>query len=181
MCIRDRARLSQLHHSLAARLASHERLLALKGRMELVMSQIDMHMSYTADEAQMPVQGQKLGKRSSATELEKKQQASQLQQQGQTWVEPDEDDDVEDIGLTAGNDVSMNADEDDYEDGIPEDMDEDELVNEDALEETEENSDLSLEEDEENELGLDEDDMASDDEDEDDGDDDNDNDTENEP
>lgn len=175
------ARLSQLHHSLAARLASHERLLALKGRMELVMSQIDMHMSYTADEAQMPVQGQKLGKRSSATELEKKQQASQLQQRGQTWVEPDEDDDVEDIGLTAGNDVSMNADEDDYEDGIPEDMDEDELVNEDALEETEENSDLSLEEDEENELGLDEDDMASDDEDEDDGDDDNDNDTENEP
>lgn len=174
------ARLSQLHHSLAARLASHERLLALKGRMELVMSQIDMHMSYTADEAQMPVQGQKLGKRSSATELEKKQQASQLQQQGQTWVEPDEDDDVEDIGLTAGNDVSMNADEDDYEDGIPEDMDEDELVNEDALEETEENSDLSLEEDEENELGLDEDDMASDDEDEDDGDDDNDNDTDNE-
>lgn len=151
------ARLSQLHHSLAARLASHERLLALKGRMELVMSQIDMQMSYTADEVTVPVQGQKLGKKSTPAELESKQNASQQQQHGQTWTEPDDDEEqVEEIGLTAGEDTMLDDDDDDDEGDV------------DNVEEMEEEDvDLAAEDDD---MGMDEE--ASDDDDVDDDDDD---------
>lgn len=152
------SRLSQLHHSLAARLASHERLLALKGRMELVMNQIDMQMSYTADEANMSVQGQKLGKRSSASELDGRQQAVHEQQQGHTWVEPDDDEEqVEEIGLSGGDDITF--DDEDAEQDVDEDvedMDEDEV---------DEDSDASVDDDDEDEdSGMDDDDDASDDE-----------------
>lgn len=158
------SRLSQLHHSLAARLASHERLLALKGRMELVMSQIDMQMSYTADEANVSVQGQKLGKRSSAAEMDSKQQAVHEQQQGHTWVEPNDDEEqVEEIGLTGGDDITF--DDEDAEQDVDEDvedMDEDEV---------DEDSDASVDdEDDDEDLGMDDDDDddASEDEDDDD-------------
>lgn len=141
------ARLSQLHHSLAARLASYERLLALKGRMELVMSQIDLHMTYSADDTPIHVQGQKLGKKSTQAELAKKQATSQQRQEGEVWVEPHDDeeedeDDVEEIGLSAGADVTM---EDDDVDGMDEDdVDADEV----DIDDLDEDEDLDLEEDE---------------------------------
>lgn len=140
-------RLSQLHHSLAARLASYERLLALKGRMELVMSQIDLHMTYSADDTPIHVQGQKLGRKSTQAELAKKQATSQQRQEGELWIEPqddeDEDDeeDVEDIGLSAGADVTIDEDEDG--------MDEDDLDAEEVdMDDLEDDLDEDLEEDE---------------------------------
>ena len=141
------ARLSQLHHSLAARLASHQRLLALKGRLELVMSQIDMNMAYTADEAPIQVQGQKLGKRSQPAELERRQEAQRTQQRGQTWVEPEDEEEIEEIGLDAHDsddemavdeeldeteDVPMGADLDEDEDEDEDEDDEDDLEDEGA-------------------------------------------------
>ncbi|WFD31210.1 Small subunit (SSU) processome component [Malassezia sp. CBS 17886] len=102
------ARLAQLHHSIAARLATYERLLALKGRLELVMSQIDMNMAYAADEAPLQVQGQKLGKRANAAEVGRRQESARARKEGQTWTEPaddeEEDDDVEEVGLDARDD-----------------------------------------------------------------------------
>ncbi|WFD37841.1 Small subunit (SSU) processome component [Malassezia japonica] len=141
------ARLSQLHHSLAARLASHQRLLALKGRLELVMSQIDMNMAYTADEAPIQVQGQKLGKRSQPAELERRQEAQRTQQRGQTWVEPEDEEEIEEIGLDAHDsddemavdeeldeteDVPMGADLDEDQDEDDDEDDEDDLEDEGA-------------------------------------------------
>lgn len=118
------ARLAQLHHSLAARLAAHQRLLALKGRLELVMSQIDMNMAYTAEEAPIQVQGQRGGKRASAAELERRQDASRAQQQGTTWTEP-EDDEVEDIGLAGDESDEEMAVDDELEEiqGPSDDLD----------------------------------------------------------
>lgn len=139
------ARLAQLHHSLAVRLASQQRLLSLKGRLELVMSQIDMNMAYTADEAPIQVQGQK-GKRSHPAEVEQRQEAARTQQRGQTWVEPDEDD-VEEIGLEAsGNSMAVDESDDEVEDVPMGEEDE-----EDDEEEDEEDEDDEDEEDEEDE------------------------------
>lgn len=156
------ARLAQLHHSLAARLASHQRLLALKGRLELVMSQIDMNMAYTADEAPIQVQGQK-GKRASAADAERRQEAAHLQQRGQTWVEP-QDDDVEEIGLEGDNsemavdeelegvkDVPMDEEgeegEDDEEEEEEEEEEEDDDDDDDASESDLEDEAYDVEED----------------------------------
>ncbi|WFD27913.1 Small subunit (SSU) processome component [Malassezia nana] len=162
------SRLSQLHHSLSARLASYERLLALKGRMELVMTQIDLHMTYTADDTSIQVQGQKLGKKSTQAELAKKQAATQQRQEGEVWVEPqDDDDDVEDIGLSAGADVTM---DDEHVDGMDEDdLDAEEVDAEDLDEDLEEELDEDdLEEElDEDEVPLDDDSDALSDEDED--------------
>ncbi|KAL4398983.1 Small subunit (SSU) processome component [Malassezia pachydermatis] len=162
-------RLSQLHHSLATRLASYERLLALKGRMELVMSQIDMHMSYTADEAQMQVQGQKVGPRSTASELEQKQAAMSQRQQGETWVEADEDD-VEDIGLSAGDDMAADDDVealDDDDDDVGE-MDEDDLEDDD--DDDDDVEDEAPLDDDDSDVSVDDSELDDDDDDDDDDD-----------
>ena len=128
------------------------------------MNQIDMQMSYTADEANMSVQGQKLGKRSSASELDGRQQAVHEQQQGHTWVEPDDDEEqVEEIGLSGGDDITF--DDEDAEQDVDEDvedMDEDEV---------DEDSDASVDDDDKDEdSGMDDDDDASEDEDDEDDD-----------
>ncbi|WFD43734.1 Small subunit (SSU) processome component [Malassezia psittaci] len=138
------ARLAQLHHSLAMRLASQQRLLALKGRLELVMNQIDMNRAYTADDAPIQVQGQS-HKRSSAKEIDRQQKAQQQQQQGSTWDEP-EDDDIEEVGLDT-NGYSMAIDEDDEDEG-DEDSDEDSNENsdEDMDDVDHDDDDLELEE-----------------------------------
>ena len=172
-------RLSQLHHSLAARLASYERLLALKGRMELVMSQIDLHMSYSADDTPIHVQGQKLGKKSTQAELAKKQAASQQRQEGEVWVEPrdedeDDEDDVEDIGLSAGADVTIDDDDDgmDEDDLDAEEVDIDDLeggLDEDDLDEDLEEDEAPLDDDDSDALS-DEDDSDEEDDDEEDDD-----------
>ena len=142
------ARLAQLHHSLAVRLASQQRLLALKGRLELVMSQIDMNMAYTADETPIQVQGQK-GKRASAADVEQRQHAAHAQQRGQTWVEPDEDD-VEEVGLDADDAQTMAVDEesdDDVEDVSMDDDDEEGEGEEDEDEDEDEEDDESDDDD----------------------------------
>ena len=148
------ARLAALHHSLAARLASHERLLALKGRMELVMSQIDLHMAYTADEAPVQVQGQRMGRRSTAAEAERRGDAEEARVQGDTWVEPE--DDVEDIGFASG-DAEDDADddvEDVEEDDLDADLDEDEEAVDEALSEVDDEGELD---DDDSDVSVDDD------------------------
>ena len=102
-------RLAQLHHSLAARLATHDRLLALRGRLDLVMSQIDMRLAYSAEDTPVQVHGQKLGRRAGPAERERREAAIAAQHTGQTWAEPE--DDVEEIGLGADEQLDEEAEE----------------------------------------------------------------------
>ncbi|WFC99887.1 Small subunit (SSU) processome component [Malassezia yamatoensis] len=132
------ARLAQLHHSLAMRLASQQRLLALKGRLELVMNQIDMNRAYTADDTPIQVQGQS-HKRSSAKEMDRQQKAQQQQQQGSTWDEP-EDDEIEEVGLDNGTSMAIDDDDEDSDEDSDEDMDDDDL----ELEEEDAPSELAV-------------------------------------
>ena len=157
------SRLSALHHSLAARLASHERLLSLRGRLELVMSQIDMQMAYTADDTPIEVHGQKLGRRSAAADVERRAAAEAARAQGQTWVEGEDVEDIEDVGLGAGDaemdeadDVEQMDEDDDEGDEDEEDEDEDEEEEEEDVEEEDEeeedDDDEDVDEDEDDDL-----------------------------
>ena len=157
------SRLSALHHSLAARLASHERLLSLRGRLELVMSQIDMQMAYTADDTPIEVHGQKLGRRSAAADVERRAAAEAARAQGQTWVEGEDVEDIEDVGLGAGDaemdeadDVEQMDEDDDKGDEDEEDEDEDEEEEEEDVEEEDEeeedDDDEDVDEDEDDDL-----------------------------
>lgn len=101
-------RLSALHSTLSSRLASHERLLALNGRLELVLGQIEMRAAYTAEQA-LKVQGVKTkGKQVKSIDEETKRK----QVEGKQWVEEssseEEDDDPEEMEVD---------DEDDEDEG----------------------------------------------------------------
>ena len=150
--------LAALHHSLAARLASHQRLLALRGRLELVMSQIDMQMAYTADDTPIEVQGQKLGRRSAPADIERRAASEATRMHGQTWVE-----DVEDVGLgEGGEDVEDVEDEMDEDEADEEEEDDEEASEMDDNDEEDEDDDEVDEEEEED----DDDDDEEDDDDE---------------
>lgn len=162
--------LAALHHSLAARLASHQRLLALRGRLELVMSQIDMQMAYTADDTPIEVQGQKLGRRSAPADIERRAASEAARTHGQTWVE-----DVEDVGLGEGGDDvedvedEMDEDVDDAGDGEEEEEEDDEEASEmdDNDEEDEDDEDEEEEEEEDDEEAVDDDEEDEDEDDDD--------------
>ncbi|PWN53821.1 NUC189-domain-containing protein [Violaceomyces palustris] len=120
-------RMASLHSTLSARLSSHERLLALNGRLELVLSQIEMRASYAAEqERRIQVQGVKLKKADKASTA-----ANNLASTSKKWVEAsdDEDDgdddddnmkpdggnegDIQDIALGVGESDSEVAEDDD--------------------------------------------------------------------
>ncbi|WFD33535.1 Small subunit (SSU) processome component [Malassezia cuniculi] len=159
------ARLASLHHSLAARLASHERLLSLRGRLELVMSQIDMQMTYTADDTPIEVQGQKLGRRSAAADIERRAAAESARTQGQTWVEGEDVEDIEDVGLGAGSDdevedIEMDDDEmEDVDDDDDEDVDEEDEEDDEEDEDEDEDVDDDDDDDDDDQVSEDSDGM----------------------
>lgn len=109
-------RLSALHSTLSSRLASHERLLALNGRLELVLGQIEMRAAYTAQQAQK-IQGVKTkGRQDQSADLEAKKKQ---QVEGKQWIEEsssgEEDDDPDDP------EDEMDVDQDDDDDDDDED------------------------------------------------------------
>jgi U3 small nucleolar RNA-associated protein 5 len=104
-------RLSALHSTLSSRLASHERLLALNGRLELVLGQIEMRAAYTAQQA-LKVQGVKTkGRQDQSADQEAKKK---LQIEGKQWVEEsssEEEDDPDD----PEDEMDVDQDDDDEE------------------------------------------------------------------
>ncbi|CAO1618346.1 unnamed protein product [Jaminaea pallidilutea] len=129
-------RLAGLHGSLTSRLASHERLLALQGRLELVMAQVELRGSYdvvgsgvqgvsTKDKA-----GRGQGKGGAAA-------ASGAAVAGTVWKE-DEDDDSEE---SESEDAQMSVDEDEDDDDDDDDDDDSEADDED-VEAAEEEGDI---------------------------------------
>lgn len=98
-------RLSALHATLSGRLAAHERLLALNGRLELVLGQIEMRAAYTAEQARK-VQGVRAKAKSNGTTDIQAQKKAQME--GQVWVEESSDEEADDHALNG-----MQVDEDD--------------------------------------------------------------------
>jgi U3 small nucleolar RNA-associated protein 5 len=102
-------RLSALHSTLSNRLASHEKLLALNGRLELVLGQIEMRAAYTAEQA-IKIQGVKTkGLKAKTTDKE----AKRRQVEGKQWVEEssEEEEEMEEMEVD-------DEDEEDDNDGL---------------------------------------------------------------
>ncbi|KAK0547662.1 Small subunit (SSU) processome component [Tilletia horrida] len=155
-------KLASLHMALSTRLASHQRLLALQGRLDLVLSQIEMRSAYAAAAG---VSEEKAGKRRKGTAIQgvssklaganaaaaaaavagqKKGSKRQLGEDDPTrWVEPsdDEDDEQNDENLqptpnnTMDVDVDPSSDDDEEEDSDEDDNDEDDEEEEEQYEE----------------------------------------------
>lgn len=106
-------RLSALHATLSNRLAAHERILALNGRLELVLSQIELRAAYTAEQAAR-VQGVKTKGRNSKQATGQK---SASKPRTKEWVEESEEE--EDATSAGMMDVDDEDDEalDDVEEG----------------------------------------------------------------
>ncbi|PWN32482.1 NUC189-domain-containing protein [Meira miltonrushii] len=105
-------RLAQLHSTLTSRLASQERLLALNGRLELVLSQIELRNAY-AQQKQARVGsggaggGRKRGKKGTATQ---KQNGVKQWVEGSSDEEDDEEED-EEMDVDDEADVPIQAEE----------------------------------------------------------------------
>ncbi len=99
------SRLSGLHATLTTRLATHERLLALNGRLELVLSQIEARAAYMsqASNNQVRVQGVKFGKKTQGDKLAQAQSEDKQRRKGKKWVEEtdDSDSDADDMATDA--------------------------------------------------------------------------------
>ncbi|PWZ00580.1 NUC189-domain-containing protein [Testicularia cyperi] len=115
------SRLSGLHATLSSRLATHERLLALNGRLELVLSQIEARAAYMAQAKsnQIQVQGVKFGGKGNgkATSVSAKRSAldESSRREGKKWVEDSDDDDDSQDGMDVDEDGVLVRGEDDEE------------------------------------------------------------------
>ncbi|THH30170.1 hypothetical protein EUX98_g4003 [Antrodiella citrinella] len=129
------ARLSGLHATLSTRLALQQSLLSLSGRLDMVISQIEMRSSVAPAPLPLPSKKSRKGKKkknAKQPEISKyvEGQSSDDEQAGEVDVEVESGDDagsVEDIEL-GGSD----ADEDSEDDGEEEEDDEDEDEDEDG-------------------------------------------------
>ncbi|GAC96295.1 hypothetical protein PHSY_003875 [Pseudozyma hubeiensis SY62] len=135
------SRLSGLHATLSTRLATHERLLALNGRLELVLSQIEARAAYVSQASNnaVRVQGVKFGKKTQGGAVQSAGVVDKERRKGKKWVEEsddsesdmdvdgadgvlvrgedDEDGDVQDIALGANDSDDEDDDEDSDDDG----------------------------------------------------------------
>lgn len=182
-------RLSALHSTLSSRLASHERLLALNGRLELVLGQIEMRATYALDHG-TKVQGVKTRSRQDSQHGAKKKQ-----DEGRHWVESSSDEDeqrgmevdgsddddarggLDDVvrgeeegevqDIAHGHDTLANtsADSDEEADEEDEEMDEDDDGDDDGEESGEEASDESALDEEGDSEDVDEEDEEDSDDD----------------
>ncbi|KAE8232099.1 hypothetical protein CF326_g2870 [Tilletia indica] len=123
-------RLASLHMALSSRLASHNRLIGLQGRLDLVLSQIEMRSAYAAA-AGKGAQGvrTRLANSNAGSAGGKKGKAVAAAAQDPTrWVEPsdDEDDDDEEDDEQGMELDALKNDDDDDDDGDEEDDDDDE-------------------------------------------------------
>lgn len=101
------SRLSGLHATLTTRLATHERLLALNGRLELVLSQIETRAAYMsqASNGQVRVQGAKFGKRMQGEAAGQAQGVvDKERRKGKKWVEESDDSDSDAMAVDEDED-----------------------------------------------------------------------------
>lgn len=142
------ARLSALHSTLTSRLTLQERLLSLSGRLDLVLSQVELRSGNAP--APLPVRSKNIKKRGTAKAAQKyiEGESSDEEEEGEQMeveLEGGDDDDegsIEDVEF-GGESDSEDGDEDesegeDDEDDSDED-DEDNLVNGFIDDEAEEN------------------------------------------
>ncbi|KAH9945591.1 NUC189-domain-containing protein [Amylocystis lapponica] len=154
------ARLSGLHATLTTRLTLQDSLLALSGRLEMVVSQIEMRSS--GPPAPLPLPKGK-GKQPRKREARRYVEGESEEEEEQMEVEVesgDESGSVEDVELGGDSD----EDEDDSGDGTDEDEDGDEDSDEDEDEEDDGGGGLKVNgfiDDEAEEYSEDEDDSAS--------------------
>ncbi|SOV04452.1 related to UTP5 - U3 snoRNP protein [Ustilago sp. UG-2017a] len=117
-------RLSGLHATLTQRLATHERLLALNGRLELVLSQIEARAAYMsqASNNQVRVQGVKFGKKMQGNAVSQAQNGvDKERRKGKKWVEESDDSDSDDMAVDGDQDGVL-VRGDDSEDGDVQDI-----------------------------------------------------------
>ncbi|KAG8711082.1 Small subunit (SSU) processome component [Ceratobasidium sp. 394] len=124
------ARLSSLHSTLAARLALQDRLLALNGRLDLVLSQIEMQSApRTAVDEDVKVKKRKV-RRKAARYVEGESESEENMSVDEDGGESDDEGSVEDIGFGGGETGEEDSDEDDDE-GEDEDEGDEEYGSED--------------------------------------------------
>ncbi|KAN0063152.1 Small subunit (SSU) processome component [Thecaphora frezii] len=117
------SRMSSLHSTLSSRIATHERLLSLNGRLELVLSQIEARAAYVEQAAARngrapQVQGVKFDQQRSkaAQRSDKAVVDERARREGKKWVEEsdDEDDvqgmDVDESGMVVRGDEDEDSD-----------------------------------------------------------------------
>ena len=116
------SRLSGLHATLTARLATHERLLSLNGRLELVLSQIEARAAYVSQAGNnaIRVQGVKFGKKTQGDAASQANVVGKERKKGKRWVEESDDSDSDAMAVD-GEDGVLVRDEDD-EDGDVQDI-----------------------------------------------------------
>ncbi|CDW98693.1 hypothetical protein [Sporisorium scitamineum] len=110
-------RLSGLHATLTMRLATHERLLSLNGRLELVLSQIEARAAYAsqASNSAIHVQGVKFGKRTQGDAASHANTVGKERRKGKKWVEESDDSDSDDMAVDDADGVLVRGEDD--EDG----------------------------------------------------------------
>ena len=104
------SRLSGLHATLTNRLATHERLLALNGRLELVLSQIEARAAYLS---QVRVQGVKFGKKTQGDAAQVNNAVDKQRRVGKKWVEESDDSDSDDMAVDGEEGILVRGDDDD--------------------------------------------------------------------
>ncbi|SNX83212.1 related to UTP5 - U3 snoRNP protein [Melanopsichium pennsylvanicum] len=116
------SRLSGLHATLSNRLATHERLLALNGRLELVLSQIEARAAYMsqASNNQIRVQGVKFGKKMQGDGVQVNNAVDKERRKGKKWVEDSDDSDSDEMAVDGDDGVLVRGD--DSEDGDVQDI-----------------------------------------------------------
>ncbi|TKY86827.1 hypothetical protein EX895_004468 [Sporisorium graminicola] len=115
-------RLSGLHATLTTRLATHERLLSLNGRLELVLSQIEARAAYASQAGNnaIHVQGVKFGKKTQGDSGSQAPKAGKERRKGKKWVEESDDSDSDDMDVVDADGVLVRSEGD--EDGEVQDI-----------------------------------------------------------
>ncbi len=116
-------RMSGLHATLTTRLATHERLLALNGRLELVLSQIEARAAYMSQASNnaIRVPGVKFGKRMQGDAASQANNGvDKERRKGKRWVEESDDSDSDGMAIDGEDGVLVRADDD--EDGDVQDI-----------------------------------------------------------
>lgn len=130
-------RLAGLHGSLTHRLASHQRLLALQGRLELVLAQIELRGSY--DVVSAGVQG--VSSSAKGASIASSKAGKGVAAGGNVWKEDEDDDADDDDTEDEDEEGKMSVDEDEDED---EDDDDDDDEDVEAAEEEGDVDDIGL-------------------------------------
>lgn len=129
-------RLAQLHATLSNRLAAHDRLLALNGRLELVLSQIELRAAYAAEQS-AKVQGVKTKVGRTRHRVKAADKAHKKRMQGREWVEASSDEDLDEAPGAGASAMDVDKDDDDASE-----IDDDDVAEADDVAHDEEEGDV---------------------------------------